>query len=256
VEIRILGAHNIESKVSRCISLLVDGVLAIDAGSLTSGLTFAEQQKLKAVLLTHPHYDHIRDIPAIGMNFYLHQNSIDVYGTRSTYDILKSHLVDDVIYPDFFARPPEKPALRFKEVEAGREMTIAGYSVLPVQVTHSVPATGYQIGLVGGKKVFYTSDTGPGLRDTWQQISPDLLIIESTALNKYHDFALKSKHLTAKLLQRELESFREIKKYLPRIVLVHMNPLDESGIKVEINGVARALKTTIRFGYEGMRLRL
>lgn len=256
MEIRILGAHNIESKTTGTISLLIDGVLAIDAGALTSSLTFAEQQKLKAVLLTHQHYDHVRDIPALGMNFFLHENTIDIYGTKTTYDVLKSHLVDDVIYPDFFARPPAKPALRFNEVESGSQITIAGYRVLPVAVDHAVPTIGYQVGSKDGKKVFYTADTGPGLKDTWRQVSPDLLIIEVTALNKYHDFALESGHLTAELFERELESFREIKNYLPQILLVHMNPLDEKGIKREIARVAGALSTPILFGREGMRLRL
>ena len=256
MKIQILAAHNIESRDSRCISLLIDDIIAIDAGSLTSSLSQVAQQKLKAVLLTHQHYDHIRDIPALGMNFLLHENTIEICATQTTYDILSSHLLDDIIYPNYMNKPPGKPSLRFRELEAGEEEVIAGYTVLPVPVKHAVPTVGYQITSAKGKKVFYTADTGPGLADAWKQISPDLLIIELTTLNKYHDFALKSGHLTPELLQQELESFREIKSYLPRIVLVHMNPLDEKVIKAEIAVVARALNTTIRFGQEGMQLRL
>jgi ribonuclease BN (tRNA processing enzyme) len=256
VKIQILGAHNIESRDSRCISLLIDDILAIDAGALTSSLSQAAQQKLKAVLLTHQHYDHIRDIPALGMNFYLHENTIDIYATQTTYNVLTANLLNDIIYPNYMTRPPGKPSLRFRELEAGKEVEIAGYTVLPVPVNHAVPAVGYQITSADGKKAFYTADTGPGLNDAWRQISPDLLIIEVTALNKYHDFARQSGHLTPALLQRELESFREIKGYLPQIVLVHMNPIDEKGIKAEIAVVARALNTTIRFGHEGMLVRL
>ena len=63
MNIRILGAHNVESRTTRCISLLIDNTVAIDAGGLTSGLSISAQQRLKALLLTHQHYDHIRDIP-------------------------------------------------------------------------------------------------------------------------------------------------------------------------------------------------
>jgi ribonuclease BN (tRNA processing enzyme) len=254
VNIRILGAHNIESQSSRCISFLIDDVLAIDAGSLTSGLTFPEQQKLKAVLLTHQHYDHVRDIPALGMNFYLYEKTIEIYSTRTVYEVLSAHLLNDVLYPDFMKKPPEKPAILFKIMESGRAETIAGYAVLPVPVNHAVPTVGYQITSASGKKVFITSDTGPGLDNCWKQVSPDLLIIELTALNKYTDFARQSGHLTAALLRQELESFREIRGYLPQVVLVHMNPLDEKGIKTEVDVVARALNTEIRLGYEGMRI--
>lgn len=256
MKIQILGAHNIESKDSRYISLLIDDILAVDAGALSSSLSQAAQQKLKAVLLTHQHYDHIRDVPALGMNFLLHENTLEICATQATYNVLTANLLNDIIYPNYMTKPPGKPALRFREMKAGKEESITGYTVLPVPVNHAVPTVGYQITSADGKKAFYTADTGPGLTDTWRQISPDLLIIEVTALNKYHDFALQSGHLTPALLQQELKSFREIKGSLPRIVLVHMNPIDEKGIKEEIAVVARALNTTIRFGHEGMLLRL
>jgi ribonuclease BN (tRNA processing enzyme) len=254
MNIQILGAHNIESRDSKCISLLIDGVLAIDAGALTSSLSHTEQQRLRAVLLTHQHYDHIRDIPVLGMNFYLHENTLEICGSKTTYEVLTTHLMDDVIYPDFITKPPERPTLRYKILEAGNKATVAGYTVLPVTVNHAVPGVGYQITSADGKKVFYTSDTGPGLAEVWRQTSPDLLIIEVTALNKYHDFALQSGHLTPALLQKELESYRKIHGNLPRIVLVHMNPLDEKGIKAEINQVEESLEAKISFGYEGMQI--
>ena len=131
-----------------------------------------------------------------------------------------------------------------------------GYSVLPLPVNHSVPTVGLQVTSRDGKTLFYTADTGPGLTDCWRQISPDLLIIEVTALNKYNDFAHQSGHLTPSLLQPELESFHNLKGYLPQVVLVHMNPLDEKAIEAEIAVVAKALNTTIQLSYEGMRIEL
>jgi ribonuclease BN (tRNA processing enzyme) len=256
MKIQILGAHNLDSKDSRFVSLLIDDVLAIDAGALASSLSQDAQQKLKAVLLTHQHYDHVRDVPALGINFSLQENTLDVYATRTTFDVLTTHILNDIVYPNYTTKPPEKPSLRFRELEAGREETIADYRVLPVPVKHSVPAVGYQIISTEAKKLFYTSDTGPGLTDTWRQIAPDLLICEVTAPNKWQDFALKTGHLTPALLREELESFREIKGYLPQIVLVHMNPLDEKAIQAEIEEVAGALGTTICFGCEEMLVRL
>jgi len=256
MEIQILGAHNIESRDTRCISLLIDDVLAIDAGALTSSLSFPAQQKLRAVLLTHQHYDHIRDIPSLGINYYLHENTVDIYSTRPVYKALTAHLLNDVIYPNYLEKPPEKPAIRFNTVEPGRTESIAGYTVLPVTVNHAVPTVGYQVTSADGKKVFYTSDTGPGLDECWRQVSPDLLIIEVTGLNKYHDSARETGHLTPALLQPELESFRKLKGYLPQVVTVHMNPPDEKGIKAEIAAVAGTLNTDIRLGYEGMIIEL
>ncbi|UCH43884.1 MAG: MBL fold metallo-hydrolase [Dehalococcoidales bacterium] len=50
---------------------MVDNILALDAGAITSSLSLADQQKIQAILLTHQHYDHIRDIPTVAMNLYL-----------------------------------------------------------------------------------------------------------------------------------------------------------------------------------------
>jgi ribonuclease BN (tRNA processing enzyme) len=256
MNIQILGAHNIESKESRCISILIDGILAVDAGALTSSLSLEAQQKLRAVLLTHQHYDHVRDVPALGINNYLFESTIDIYAPRLVLKALSAHLINDVLYPDYTKKPPEKPAIRFRMMEAGKEELIAGYTVLPLPVKHAVPTVGYLITAENGKKLFYTSDTGPGLEEVWKKIAPDLLITEVTGINKYQDFALESGHLTPAQLQKELESFREIKRYLPQIILVHMNPIDERRIKAEISGVEKALKTKISFGYEGMQIKL
>ena len=256
MNIQFLGAHNIESQDSRFISLLIDDVLAVDAGALTSSLSFSDQQKLRAILVTHQHYDHVRDIPSVGMNFLLHENTIEIYSTRPVYEALEADLLNDRLYPNFMMRPPEKPTIQFKVIEPGTIEPIGDYSVLAVPVNHSVPTVGYQIASADGKTVFYTSDTGPGLADCWQQVSPELLIIEVTAPNRYEEFAQHSGHLTPSLLQQELESFRDIKSYLPQVVLVHMNPLDEKEIEAEIAVVAKSLNTTIQLGYEGMRIQL
>jgi ribonuclease BN (tRNA processing enzyme) len=256
MKVRILGAHNIESAETGFTSILIDDVLAIDAGSLTSGLTVTEQKKLKAVLLTHPHYDHIRDIPAMGMNFFLMEKTIDVYTPAPVREALLTHLVNGKLYPDFTKFPEEKPTFRFHPVEAGKIENIEGYEVLPAAVQHTVPAVGYQVTSPDGKKVFISSDTGPGLADTWQQISPDLLIIELTLPNKEVGFAHRAGHLTPSLLQQELESFLKIKNYLPQTVLIHLNPLIEKEIKSELRALEKALNTKITCSYEGMIIKL
>jgi ribonuclease BN (tRNA processing enzyme) len=115
---------------------------------------------------------------------------------------------------------------------------------------------GYQITSPDGKIVFYTGDTGPGLADCWQYVSPQLLITEVTAPNRYEEDARKLLHLTPALLKQELIHFQELKGYLPQVVLVHMNPVQEKEIEAEIAVVARSLNNPIRLAREGMLLHL
>jgi ribonuclease BN (tRNA processing enzyme) len=254
--IQILGAHNIESRDYKCVSFLIDDSLAIEAGCLASSLSLAAQQKLKAILITHQHYDHIRDIPAIGINFRLHESNLEIFTTQPVYDILTTHILNDKVYPNYFEKPPEKPAFTFRLLEPDVTGKIGKYSVLPVSVNHSVPAVGYQITAESGKSMFYTADTGPGLADCWQKISPQLIIMECTAPDRYEEFARTSGHMTPGLVHQELETFRKLKGYLPQVILVHMNPLEEKEIEPQIKAVAKSLNATIRMGREGMRIQL
>ena len=95
MEIRFLGVHNLESADTKLVSILVDGILAIDAGSITSTLTFEEQQKLEAILLTHRHFDHIRDLATLGLSNTLSSipwGTKKLYSIASVFEALQSHI--------------------------------------------------------------------------------------------------------------------------------------------------------------------
>jgi ribonuclease BN (tRNA processing enzyme) len=256
MKIRILGAHSCESSSSKMISFLVDDILAIDAGSLASSLSFEDQQKLKAILITHGHYDHIRDIPAIGLNFFSGGKTIIIHSTTSARDIISGSLLNGEIYPDFTRLPSTRPAVQFSNIEPFEQNAIEGFSVTAIPVNHGGLAIGYQVMSSEGKKLFFAADTGLGLDGCWDRVAPDLLLMEVTFPNRLRDFALNSKHLTPAMLEQELAHFKRIKGYLPRVVVVHMDPKVEQEIKGEIEEVSRNLNIPISLAYEGMELTL
>ena len=256
MNIQLLGVHNCESQNTKLTSLLIDDILVVDAGGLTSSLSFPAQQKLKAILLTHQHYDHIKDVPAIVFNFAMWNATIDIYSILPVYEALTTPPLDFKLHPNFLELPQGNPTIKFTVVEPLKTGQIEGYSVLPIPVNHSVPTVGYQITSPDGKVLFYTGDTGPGLADCWERIAPQLLIIEVTEPNRYEEFCREVGHLTPTLLKQELISFRELKGYLPQVVVVHLNPGLEEETKAEITVVAEDLNHPLSVGYEGMQLRL
>ena len=250
--VRILGAHNAESKDTKLVSILIDDVLAIDAGCLSSELSFSKQEKIKAILLTHGHYDHIRGVPAFAFNNPDHTTKI--YGTPQTFKILSSHLVDGIIYPEFTKKIPfflEKPSLKYISIDPFKSIDIEGYQVLAVPVNHTIPTVGYEITSKDGKKVFYSGDTGSGLSALWEHISPDLIIIDVTFPNRLENRAINAKHLCPKLLKNELIELKRIKDNFPQITIIHLSPKFEKEIREEIMEIEKELEISIDIAFEG-----
>jgi ribonuclease BN (tRNA processing enzyme) len=253
MEIRILGAHNTETKTSRMSGVLVDGIIALDAGALTSSLSMDEQLKLEAVLLTHQHYDHIRDVPILGMNLRISGKSVNLYALPETLTLLKDSIINGVLYSRFYEWPEDNPALRFVPILPGEEFHLGSYRVLPVSMPHSVPAVGYLIKNQKNKSVFYTGDTGLGFATGVAPLAPDTLIVEVTSSNHFGGPDWAKKHLCPDFLKRELVEFKQIAGYLPRVICVHMyEPLEEE-IKTELSEVAEKLGAEIIPAVEGLR---
>ncbi len=99
-----------------------------------------------AVLYTHDHADHmhgIDDLRAIS----LRRGSLSIYGPPETLERLAERF--GYILDNSTVRPPgiSKPDLRLMPLEPGREVTISGLAVLPVELDHGLMRVyGYRIG--------------------------------------------------------------------------------------------------------------
>jgi ribonuclease BN (tRNA processing enzyme) len=254
MELKILGAHNCESKDARLTSLLIDGTIAIDVGSLTSSLSIEEQRRVKAILITHHHFDHIRDLATFGMNTFM-TGTTNVYALDSVLAVISTHLLNDVLYPDFQNKPsPQKPAFKFCPLEPHKEVPIEGYAVLPLPVNHNVPTVGYQVTAPDKKSIFYTSDTGRNPSSLWEAVSPGLLITEVTLSDRFESFVQETGHLTPRLLKQELLDFKRVRGYLPPVITIHLSPHVEAEIEEEVAQVAKELAADITLGNEGMKV--
>jgi ribonuclease BN (tRNA processing enzyme) len=259
VQLQILGGHQVESSEGRATAFLIDGTIAIDAGGLTGGLTLAEQLRIKSILVTHYHFDHITDLPFIGLLALETKNQIAIHCTQQVRDALVQGLLNGVIWLNLFNSVPgsPEPAFAHRRVVAGTPFELGAYQVLPIDNRHhTVPVTGYQVTTPGGKRLLYTGDTGPGIRDIWPLVQPDVLITEVTFPEAHADMAKMVGHLTPRLLEDELAAFREVKGYVPRVLICHVNQQFDELVAEELAEVARRLQATIEIAREGMTLDL
>jgi ribonuclease BN (tRNA processing enzyme) len=250
MKIKFLGIHNVRSKNTRLISLLIDNIIAVDAGSICSALSFEEQQKIQALFITHGHYDHMMELPAFAFNNTNRVTSL--YATSTTFEMLESHLIDGKIYPNFSQSTSflGRPTLDLHIIRPLEAVEVEGYHILPVPVDHFVDSTGFEISVKNGTSILFTGDTGTGISQSWQYVNPDILIIDVTFPNRLADIASNSGHLCPGLLKQQLLEFREMKGYLPVVFPVHLSPQYEDEIKKDMEAVAREIFISIAYGDE------
>ena len=184
MELRILGSHNIESRDTRFKTYLIDGILALDAGGLTRSLTFEEQENIQAIVLTHPHFDHIRDLLPFGLTMRDSGVTVDVYGIKDTLDLVAEKLMEGSLYPPFLEFPsPETPIYSMHEIEPLKDFQVLDYTVKAVPVPHVLPPVGFMFSN-DDVSVFYTGDAGRGASDAWQHAALDVLLTEVTFANR------------------------------------------------------------------------
>lgn len=253
MKIEVLGAHNTETDKARLPCLLVDDVIALDAGGLTACLPLDRQQAVKSVLLTHHHFDHTRDLIMLAANDTTPPSTVEVYGLPDTLEVVYLYLLDGKMYRDYTQWPSkEAPRLLLRPIAPLQQLTVQGHTVMPVAVSHSVPSVGFFISNGDGGSIFYAGDTGAGLDECWQQIAPQVMFIEVTGLNRMEENMHRLRHLTPDLLVKELMQFRLIKGYIPRVIVTHIPLNYEDELRSELSAASKQLEMELEVAYEGL----
>lgn len=256
MEIRVLGAHCLESYDTRHTCFLIDGVLAVDAGSLASALTGEEQRRVLAVLLTHLHFDHIRDLPTVGLATLNEPKPIDVYSLPETRESIKRHFLNSQMYPDLTQPLGAIPAkYRFNQIQARVSFEVLSYRVNPIPVIHPVPTVGFVVESDAGGRVGYTGDTSGEILPFFQGSSaPSVLFVEVTFPDRLADLAQLTGHLTPATLGCQVEAALSAGLTVPKLVVVHMRPEHEEELLDQLTALARKLGIDLTLGHEGMRV--
>ena len=220
----------------RSVGFLVNDELMVDAGTLASALTLEQQQRVKHILLSHLHLDHIKDIPPLVDNLSgLVDHQIVVASLPSVVEGLQQHIFNDRVFPNFFNLQGQGfSILRSQDLEAKKEVRLSGgISVTPVLVNHTVETVGFVIRDESAAWI-YSGDTHV-TEEIWQMaaMTPDLkgIFIEVSFPDVMMDMAIQSRHLTPTLLAQE---FRKIGKPDLPLYVYHMKPIVREAILQEI----------------------
>lgn len=204
--------------------ILVNGSIALDAGSLSQALTIEQQVEVHSILLTHSHMDHTNSLPFFIENVYgKSERAIDIHASEATVYAIRKYLFNNATWPDFTRLPNHLlPAVRFVEFQSETPLSIEGVTFTPIPVDHLVPTHGFLIEQ-DGAAVLWSSDTGPTQR-FWEiaNRTPNLkaVCIDTSFDNSLQQIADVSLHLTPHTLAGEL---RKLQRKVP-ILLHHLKP--------------------------------
>lgn len=212
-------------------SFLVDGELALDAGSLTQALTLEQQQGVARIALSHSHLDHIASIPFLVENVFADgSKTLEILLTPEVHQTVKHHLFNNDLWPDFTRIPSQlSPAVKLVQIQPRTPYTLNHLTLTPIPVNHTVPTCGFLVEERGGGAVLFTSDTGPTHEIwEWANRSENLaaLIVEVSFPTRLQRVADVSLHLTPATLARELAKLRrEVPVYLYHLKPRHLEEL-------------------------------
>jgi ribonuclease BN (tRNA processing enzyme) len=224
MKIRVLGCSGGIGGGLRTTALLVDEDVLIDAGTGVGDLSLEQLAKIDHIFVSHSHLDHVTSIPfLVDTVCWMRRSPIVVYGIKETVDILKAHLFNWKIWPDFTQIPDgENPFMVYREIRVGEVVEIRARRFTAIPANHTVPAVGYVMDN-GRNALIFSGDTCTN-DALWKVVNktPNLryLIIETAFSNKERDIAAASKHLCPKTLAEELEKMR----VMPEVFITHLKP--------------------------------
>lgn len=234
MRIQILGGHGGSAKGFSTTSYLIDDKLLIDAGAVAETLSIKDQTNIDHILISHCHLDHIKDLAFLCDNcFGLKGKPFQVYTHATVKRIIKEHLLNDIIWPDFSKLPSqESPTIQVNSIPEEQELKLGEYVVTPVKVNHAHDAMGYIIEK-GNTAVLFTLDTGPTDR-IWEvartKKNLKAIFTEVSFPDSLAKVAQLSDHHTPSSMKEEL---KKMPGKVP-VILTHLKPNYRSDILHEI----------------------
>ncbi|QDV37193.1 MBL fold metallo-hydrolase [Tautonia plasticadhaerens] len=192
-------------------SYIINDTLAIDAGTLGYYRGPDEQSKIKNVLISHSHADHIASLPVFVENtFEETADCVRIFGNKHVLECLRMDVFNDRFWPDFetLSKGPmhDTPLLDLVEIEAGQTLIFDGVEVLTVAVNHLVPTLGFVV-KEGEKVVVIPSDTGP-TEEIWRRIDAlprlDAVFLEVCFPDRLIGLANSARHLVPSTFKTEV----------------------------------------------------
>ena len=234
MRVKVLGCSGGIGGALRTTSFLVDDDILIDAGTGVGDLSIEQLVAIDHVFITHSHLDHIACLPfLLDTVMGMRPHPVTVYAIADTLKILREHIFNWKIWPDFNVIPDAaQPFLEYKEIKLGMAVELAGRNITALPANHVVPAVGYRLDS-GSASLVFSGDTTV-CEAFWQRVNRmenlKYLVIETAFSNAEIELARVSKHLCPSMLKEELDKMMQTAE----IYITHLKPGEGEVIMQEI----------------------
>lgn len=212
--------------------------MAVDAGSIALALSAEQREKVRDIIVTHPHMDHIASLPIFIDDLYpVLKTPMRVYATPEVIDLLERDIFNWNVYPRFSElRNDYGPVMEYVPIPIGEEFRVAHLTVTAVPVNHIVPTVGLVVA-DGNSTVAFSSDTYE-TEEFWKIVNRaadvHALLIEASFPDSMGKLAEVSRHFTPASLKRELTKLNHNGL---EILAVHIKPAYRQTIIDELNAL-------------------
>jgi ribonuclease BN (tRNA processing enzyme) len=217
---------------------LIDDCVAVDAGSIAIALTAEQRGKVRDIIVTHPHMDHIASLPIFIDDLYpTLKEPMRVHATAEVIELLERDVFNWNVYPRFSGLKNDFGlVMEYIPIPLAQEFRVAHLKVIAVTVNHIVPTVGL---IISDSKttVAFSSDTAE-TEEFWQVVNRtpnlDALLIEASFPNSMAKLAEVSRHFTPYTLGQELSKLNHNGL---DILAVHIKPAYREQIITELKSL-------------------
>jgi len=252
MKINILGCYGNVLGNYRATAFLINNSLLIDAGTVTEVLADDQLRKIKQVVISHTHMDHLKGLfPLVDELVMLGKEySIELISVGQIIDIISKNLFNNLVWPDFTVIPSENDAvINPRVIDVDKATAINDVMIKPILVTHTVCTVGFVV--KEGKTGFmFTADTGPTER-FWEvaqeEKGVEFIIADVSFPNRLHKLAGISGHMTPSMLIEQIDRYGL--SNMP-VYITHIKPIFLDEILAEVAALGRGTVKPLQQGAE------
>ncbi len=229
IKVEILGCSGSVMPGYNTTSILLNRDTLIDAGSVSSVLSADSVCAIRHILITHPHVDHIKELPfVLDTLFSSSAHGVVIWASRQTLEALTRNVFNGMIWPEIRDLNAHKDFITLSEVPPG-EFVVGDLSITGHPVDHIPGSLCYEVS-EGNSTVIFSGDTGfdPALFDLVLSRGAGLkaFFVDVSFPDRMEEIARLSRHLTPLLLKQGIDGRMDPSA---RIIAYHIKPkyLDE-----------------------------